>query len=347
MRSFGIIAAISLLCHNVAAVCTCPDQVAKAVQCKSTTDFACLCTSTYAFDLQTCFASGSSCSDSDEQAATKSYYAGCSQVNEKEPVPTISRSSRSSTTVTTSTESSSSSTSSSASTTSATESASVTDAAAQQTTTPTTPTNPPDEMDMMRRKLKNYKLIGGIVGGVMGLIIIVLAISIFFLIRHFRQKMIEEKKKAEEEASHFIQEGFRNPSPANHPSAKRVYSLQRPLSYALGEYNSSEHEGPSAEKLSLLGPHHAMISTPSSVSSRSERSGNVSSRSIPASPMSQVAESMVARKPVGTGLSVQPPHDPTLDDAASVDVHYSDTPTHERHMWESRPTTPAQFPDRQ
>ena len=77
-------------------------------------------------------------------------------------------------------------------------------------------------------------------------VIIALSVFVFLLVRRTRKKDVVEKIKADEEAASFIQEGFRNPSPAVRQSSQlRKYSLQRPLSNNIPEYSSTEDQGPS------------------------------------------------------------------------------------------------------
>ena len=78
MRFLRTVAVISMLWYNTSAQCPCANEAAKAVQCSDSTDFACLCSSNYSFELDSCLVNTPSCSSKDRQNEFKNFYNGCS-----------------------------------------------------------------------------------------------------------------------------------------------------------------------------------------------------------------------------------------------------------------------------
>ncbi|RVD84360.1 uncharacterized protein DFL_006112 [Arthrobotrys flagrans] len=84
--------------------------------------------------------------------------------------------------------------------------------------------------------------IGGIAGGSAGFILIVVFLAIFFKFRTY--KKIDKKEDAERkiEAEIFMDGGRQMRAASLAHASDRLYSTQRPLSHALGEYDSTRYE---------------------------------------------------------------------------------------------------------
>ncbi|KAF3929144.1 hypothetical protein AA313_de0200522 [Arthrobotrys entomopaga] len=238
MRILPFIALSLTAIRGVVAVCSCSDVAATALQCDPN-DANCLCSSgNYLSIFNGCARArrGERCSEKDIEDATNAYNDACASLSSTSSAPTSTgepTSTSSSTSVSTTSETtatSSSSTSSTDPTSSSTSSASM------------TPTNTVAASAAPRRPALSMGQIGGIVGGAAGLVVFTTLIIVFFTWRKY--KKIDKVADAErnEEAKQFVEGGRQMRAASMSQMSDRLYSTQRPLSYALGEYNSNHHE---------------------------------------------------------------------------------------------------------
>ncbi|KAK6495373.1 hypothetical protein TWF481_003396 [Arthrobotrys musiformis] len=245
MRILTLFAVTLTALQGVAAVCDCPNIAAQTFGCDED-DTECLCDAeNYLEVLNSCarFRRGQDCSDREIQRATNAFNRVCSSES------STTSTARSSTIQSTSTSISSSSepttTSAPASSTSAPSSSSLSSSSASSTTSEATmtPTNTaaPAGSNNSKSGLTTAQ-IGGIAGGSAGLILIVAFLLIFFKFRTY--KKIDKKQDAERnvEAEKFMDGGRQMRAASLAHGSDRLYSTSRPLSHALGEYDSSRYQ---------------------------------------------------------------------------------------------------------
>ncbi|KAK6363717.1 hypothetical protein TWF730_001135 [Orbilia blumenaviensis] len=238
MRIFTLFAVTLTALQGVAAVCNCPEIAAQTFDC-ALDDLDCLCgAENYIEVLNSCarFRRGEVCSERDLQRATESYNQACSI----EPSTTSAASSStsqppssSSTSELTTTRESASSTSEPSSTSSSVSST--------ETMTPTN-TAAPVGSNGGNSGLTTAQ-IGGIAGGSAAFILLLAFLAIFFKFRTY--KKIDKKEDVERnvEAEKFMDGGRQMRAASLAHGSDRLYSTQRPLSHALGEYDSTRYDG--------------------------------------------------------------------------------------------------------
>ncbi|KAF3219355.1 hypothetical protein TWF191_007902 [Orbilia oligospora] len=250
MRIFTLLAVALTALQGVAAVCTCPEIAAQAFEC-DLDDTECICgAENYLEVLNSCsrFRRGQDCSERDIQRATDSYNRQCagessttSAAPSSTSQPPISTSSTSGPTTTDEPTSSTSASSSSSSLPSSSSSYSPTSSVSSTTIMSPTNTAAASGSNNSNSGLTTAQ-IGGIAGGSAGFILIVAFLAIFFKFRMY--KKIDKKEDAERnvEAEKFMDGGRQMRAASLALASDRLYSTQRPLSHALGEYDSSRYE---------------------------------------------------------------------------------------------------------
>ncbi|KAF3918525.1 hypothetical protein ABW21_db0207617 [Orbilia brochopaga] len=231
--------------RGASAVCDCPDIAAQSANCDPQ-DSACLCAATsYMTALITCakFRKGEDCSDQDLADATNAYNNLCSSLSTTSSDPatsttTTSSDSTSTSDPTSSTDSDISTTTSASSAGKTTSSRTSTSSASRMAPTDETAASTSNNNQPVLTKAQ----IGGIAGGGAGLVLVVILITVYFTWRKYHKK--DKKIEAERgvEAEKFVEGGRRMRAASMTLVSDRLYSTQRPLSYALGEYDSSAYE---------------------------------------------------------------------------------------------------------
>ncbi|KAK6356470.1 hypothetical protein TWF718_000829 [Orbilia javanica] len=241
MRIFTLLAVGLTALQGVAAVCECPQIAADTVDC-DLDDSECLCSTNFVEVLTACsrFRRGQNCSERDLQREIDSYDSQCaveSSTTSAAPSSTSQSSRTSSTSEPTTTSERASSTSSSP-----TSSSSLSSQSTSSTTMSPTNTSVAAGSSGNSGSGLTTAQIGGIAGGCAGFILIVAFLAIFFKFRNY--KKIDKKEDAERnaEAEKFMDGGRQMRAASLVHGSDRLYSTQRPLSHALGEYDSSRYE---------------------------------------------------------------------------------------------------------
>ncbi|KAK6515551.1 hypothetical protein TWF506_007881 [Arthrobotrys conoides] len=244
MRIFTLLAVALTALQGVTAVCTCPEIAAQTFEC-DLDDTECICgAESFLEVLNSCsrFRRGQECSERDIQRATDSYNSRCASESSTTSAAPSSTSqpprSTSSTSGPTTTDEPTSSTSAPSSSSS---SSSSTSSVSSSTTMSTTNTAAASGSNNSNSGLTTAQ-IGGIAGGSAGFVLIVAFLAIFFKFRMY--KKIDKKEDAERnvEAEKFMDGGRQMRAASMAHASDRLYSTQRPLSHALGEYDSSRYE---------------------------------------------------------------------------------------------------------
>ncbi|KAK6544334.1 hypothetical protein TWF694_001034 [Orbilia ellipsospora] len=242
MRIFPFIALGLTAIRGVVAVCSCSDIVAQALQCDPD-DASCLCSSgNYLTIFNGCARArrGERCSNKDIQDATDAYNNACASLSSTSSAPT----STSEPTSTSSPTSSSTTTSPTTTTTTSLSSSSSTPSTSSSASSSTSmgPTNTAAATAAGSKPALSTGQIGGVVGGAAGLIVFTTLVIVWFTYRKY--KKIDKVADVEriEEVEKFMEGGRQMRAASMSQTSDRLYSTQRPLSYALGEYNSNHHE---------------------------------------------------------------------------------------------------------
>ncbi|KAF3932268.1 hypothetical protein ABW19_dt0203327 [Dactylella cylindrospora] len=260
MRIYSILAFGLVALRTVAAECECLERAANAVNC-DVDDESCLCDSgsDYIEALNTCSQfSINDCTDRELNQARSDFARACLR---EETTTTARSSTRTTSTRESSTTTSSSRTTSSPATTTTESSTSASSTAAATSTASPTNTAAPSSGGG-GSKLSTAQ-IGGIAGGAAGAIVLLILLTVFCTMRKYKKIDKKEEVERAENADKFIEGGrqFRAVSMTLNPN-DRLYSTQRPLSYALGEYNSSRYDGDREHSPDGFGRHLSPDDTP-------------------------------------------------------------------------------------
>ncbi|KAF3930445.1 hypothetical protein ABW20_dc0105621 [Dactylellina cionopaga] len=240
MRIFTFLALGLTAIQGVSAICNCPQIAAQAVNC-DLNDSECLCGSNNYLDvLSSCsrLRRGENCSDRDIEDARNSYVRACLASNSE---TTSASSSTSEPSSTSSSSSATSTTSEPSSTTSASTSASSTSSTSSTETATMTPTNTPVSSASRgsSRPALTTAQIGGVVGGSVGLVLTLIVMAVLYSCRRYKKKDKKADALRNVEAQKFMEGGRQMRAASMSQMSDRLYSTRRPLSYALGEYDSS------------------------------------------------------------------------------------------------------------
>ncbi|EWC48438.1 hypothetical protein DRE_02207 [Drechslerella stenobrocha 248] len=235
MRILTVLSLTLAVLQGASAACNCPDIAARASNCDPQ-DSTCVCAATsYLTALISCsrFRRDENCSDQDLADATDDYNNLCRSLTttsaDSTPTSSLTEDSQFTTTL------------DPASTT-----VSTTRRISSSRTTSTTATRTPTNMAAASNSqpVLTTAQIGGIAGGGAGFLIILTLFLVLFC-THRKYKKRDKKEEAERgvEAEKFVEGGRQMRAASMVPISDRLYSTQRPLSYALGEYDSSRYDG--------------------------------------------------------------------------------------------------------
>ncbi|EPS36725.1 hypothetical protein H072_9728 [Dactylellina haptotyla CBS 200.50] len=222
--------------QGVSAVCNCEEIAATSLAC-DLNDAVCICGAGNFLDIvESCarVRRGERCSNRDLQNARNNFDQLCSTSS--------TTSAPSSTSEPTSTTSSSAPTTESTSESSTTESPTASTTSSTSSTSTMSPTNTAASSASSNKPVLTTAQIGGIAGGAAGLVVILVFLAVFCTFRKYKKIDKKEEVERHHEVEQFMEGGRQMRAASMSHMSDRLYSTNRPLSHALGEYDSTRYD---------------------------------------------------------------------------------------------------------